>query len=317
MPTLETQTVDTDGTQSPDYTSISSWESQNRNLVTEDVLLTVEVKATTGVADSEVYVIGWTTDSTRYIIIDQVQDPLGIWNSSYYRISAVNTTVLNIGDGYTRVRKVQIELQTNGSNCTGFKWNSSQDVTADRMIAKGKAGGSNGTMRAFWVAAGGTGVGHVAVNCLALDMEEGGGSDAGFYGYLTNACKWYYCVAYNCKDGFWGNGYDDKRNCIGANNSDEDYRAGPTSDPNNLSTDGTGYTGLQNKDPKFVDAANDDFHIQSDSDAIGVGAHLAGYTTDVDGDTRDASTPDVGYDEYVDTDNIRPLLYQKRSCIVN
>lgn len=49
--------------------------------------------------------------------------------------------------------------------------------------------------------------------------------------------------------------------------------------------------------PLFVSAT--DLHLQSTSPVINMGTPIAGVTTDFDGETRDAATPDIGADEIV------------------
>ena len=52
-------------------------------------------------------------------------------------------------------------------------------------------------------------------------------------------------------------------------------------------------------DPKFVDAAHDDYHLKADSAAIDAGTDL-GIAIDVDGDPRPTGAGfDIGFDEYV------------------
>ena len=48
-----------------------------------------------------------------------------------------------------------------------------------------------------------------------------------------------------------------------------------------------------------TDAGGWDLHLKSGSDLEGLGGTTSGLTTDIDGDTRDGTTPDVGFDEFV------------------
>jgi hypothetical protein len=86
------------------------------------------------------------------------------------------------------------------------------------------------------------------------------------------------------------------------------YRSGGASTWIKLSDGATEYSGsqivssweatAQNTDPNFVNAAGDNYDIDSPSDAIDNGADLSGtFTTDYHGDTRD-SLFDIGADEY-------------------
>ncbi|MEZ4270181.1 MAG: right-handed parallel beta-helix repeat-containing protein [Myxococcota bacterium] len=51
-------------------------------------------------------------------------------------------------------------------------------------------------------------------------------------------------------------------------------------------------------DPVFVNATTNDFHLQSNSPAIGKGVPLTAVTTDFDGKPRDPSAPDIGAFEF-------------------
>ncbi|MBK9162590.1 MAG: carboxypeptidase regulatory-like domain-containing protein [Acidobacteria bacterium] len=65
-----------------------------------------------------------------------------------------------------------------------------------------------------------------------------------------------------------------------------DWQTATTQDANSLAVN-----------PLFVSAS--DLHITAGSPMIGAAAPIAGITTDLDGQTRDAATPDIGADEYV------------------
>jgi hypothetical protein len=82
--------------------------------------------------------------------------------------------------------------------------------------------------------------------------------------------------------------------CTGSNNllyrSDHTFYVGdPWVYPNDV----------LNLDPKFVDVANKNFHLQSGSPAINTGAMLSGFSTDKDGITRpQGSGWDIGAYKY-------------------
>jgi len=53
-------------------------------------------------------------------------------------------------------------------------------------------------------------------------------------------------------------------------------------------------------DPLYISATN--LHLQGTSTLIGAGTPIAGITTDIDGDTRNVTTPDIGADEALTAD---------------
>ncbi|MFA5781509.1 MAG: right-handed parallel beta-helix repeat-containing protein, partial [Bacteroidales bacterium] len=61
-------------------------------------------------------------------------------------------------------------------------------------------------------------------------------------------------------------------------------------------------------DPLFTSAA--DLHLNSLSPCINTGTPLASYTTDIDGETRDAVAPDIGADEY----SLNPQPFTSCTC---
>ena len=111
MATEVTCIVDTDATQSPDYTSLSAaivGEAgatpkcvTGADLVANDEQLTILCRATTGVADTtDVTISGFTVDETRCvkILADTGHRHEGVWDDSKYRIvgSVGNMIILAI-----------------------------------------------------------------------------------------------------------------------------------------------------------------------------------------------------------------------------
>lgn len=103
-----------------------------------------------------------------------------------------------------------------------------------------------------------------------------------------------YCLAKNCAVFHFG---DD------GGSGWFDYMNLGTGSANNASHDSSGDSGLTGLTigDEFVDvtASAWDFHLKSGSTLESAGADISGITVDVDGDTRDGSTPDVGFDELV------------------
>lgn len=93
------------------------------------------------------------------------------------------------------------------------------------------------------------------------------------------------------------------KNCIAMDCTGDDFQSKLTGSDKLLSSDTTGTTGLTSKTSsnQFVSitAGSEDLNLKAGSDAEGAGSAIGGITTDYEGDTRDASTPDCGADEFV------------------
>lgn len=95
--------------------------------------------------------------------------------------------------------------------------------------------------------------------------------------------------------------------CGKSSGSNNDWWATSSTGSHNVSSDTTAtatFTDSHNsKAPtdQFVNigAGTEDFHLKSGSFLEGEGTPVSGITTDFEGDARDGSTPDVGYDEFV------------------
>ena len=116
MPTTVNKTVITTG--GGDYTTLAAWEAaRQRDLVAADEIEVVECSGST--ADTTACdVSGWTTDATRYIVIQSSgsNKHSGVWDTSKYRLSAASGgwALLN-RHNYTQI----IGLQLSYSGATG------------------------------------------------------------------------------------------------------------------------------------------------------------------------------------------------------
>ncbi len=75
------------------------------------------------------------------------------------------------------------------------------------------------------------------------------------------------------------------------------YRNNVWFDASNPAKCGTTDHGAATSDPGFTNAAAGDLHLVASSPALGRGNAADGSVTDIDGDARDAGTPDAGADE--------------------
>lgn len=297
MATEVTCIVDTDATQSPDYTglnaalvgerSVSPKVVTSSDLVTNDEQLTIECRATTGVADTtKASFTGWTTDATRYI---KVHSPYahrhdGKWNTSKYRLETAgdwnNTTVCFLESPcYYYFENLQISSSANNSHT--FEMLNVETTDATRIYVRNciirhtHATSERYTVNGFSYV---NSADHAAVfnNCMLLNASQ-----SGYVVYSNingNGQKQYF---YNCT--FSGGGYSFyrtggssygstyARNCIFYNPGTDidgqgalhvDYASYCKTDITTTQLDSiTG--GADEATFTFVDAANYDFRLQS------------------------------------------------------
>lgn len=118
MPTTVTKIVDPDNGAGTDYTSLSAAEAgEQQNLVTNDRIMVFECRSTSGTSNGGGTSIGgWTTDSTRYIIIQSSgsNKHTGLWDTSKFRIvNSTSNNCLEINQAYTRVIGIQLQCTSN------------------------------------------------------------------------------------------------------------------------------------------------------------------------------------------------------------
>lgn len=254
---------------------------------------------------------GFTTDATHYPVINVVAGSRhpGYWDDTKYRIDIDDASDwgIDILDDYVRVQGIQVRnIAATGyggghSQATGVIWDSC--VFYD-----------NGqTTAGYGIGLRDQGTDTVIVNCLA----DGNYSQGFQFRTVTNA-KVYYSTAVNNT----GAGFDTTnapttaylKNCLAYNNTAGGFtESAPTlyleycasDDSTADNQDGDGRSGNNRVDQTFTFLSGTDFHLDpDDTGAVGYATSLAtdpdgwyNVTTDVDGDTRDASTPDIGFDE--------------------
>jgi len=276
-----------------DYTSLSAWEAaQQRDLVAVDEVAIAECYDdwVNGLSD-QVTISGWTTDTTRNIIIRAATGHRhnGTPQSGFFIsktqgfASLINVLVANV-----ELNGMDVE---NGSfSGRAISPGNNSNVLVVDCIAK-----SNET--AFTAI--GTGV--TIRKCLAYDSVTG-----------FDVLNWTAPVLQNCISENITNGVRNGANgagatlqnfvCFGNANSYVDNGSG-YSGSNNAASDaipntppGTSplLTNIVSGD--FVDEPNNNFHLASGSSLDGAGVDLsADFTTDIDGDTIVAPWP-IGFD---------------------
>lgn len=290
-----------------DYSSLSAWEAgEQRDLVAADEIAVAECYSMQDT--SQVTILGWTTDATRYI---DIKTPVaerhdGKWNTAKYRleVNASGTGVIVINEDNVRLEGLQIrhaDISPSGTECAirVLSTGGTTDLRVSYCILRDgryTVRLSSGSNHYWWnnIIYGGTVGGLVTTTYsgIILDIYSCtiiGGDTQGIarsVGVVTAKN----CYAYASGSGVAYSGTIGKTTCA--------------------SDDTTGSAGLQNiaydtSNFTNVTAGSEDLHIPSGSDLIDVGTDTSGeaapmdFTDDIDGDARGA-TWDVGADELVD-----------------
>lgn len=278
-----------------------------KNLVTADQIMVIHCEGSA--ADTVgVNVDGFTTDATRYLVIqvDQASRHDGKWNTSKYRIEANNATPIAISDDHVRV----IGLQLTVTSPTGDSKHCFRNTTAlaagaethlSHTICKGHGNNS-------WTQGGividGANVVHKSWNNIIYGLPT---NSTGVWALTGTSCTVYSTTVVGGDYGIRNDGLAiTAKNCYAGNTTTADYQ-GSITKTTCYSEDGTGSpaTSIAPTTATFVNVTGgtEDFHLVSGSGLIDVGTDTSGdaapfnFTTDIDGASR-AGTWDVGADDY-------------------
>jgi len=298
--------------QGGDYTSLSAWEAQNRDLVTaQDIENAIIDGDWSGGADTAAVVIeGWITSSTYYINIytTSAARHAGKWNTSKYRLQVSSAKALRITDKVVYLDGLQIYNTLSPDPDASLLINGSIANSLYRI--------SNSILRCtlgygLWGIPTGSGTIFYIWNNIIYDVAGRGIVPENFT---------YYIYSNTVIGGGRGIiGFDAtitaKNNY--AKGSDAAYSnfGGSLTLTTCASADDTGSVGLRNiavNTTNFtnVTGGSEDFHLPSGSALIDVGTNTSGegaplnFTTDIDGQSR-SGTWDVGADEYVAVGEIK------------
>ncbi len=322
---MATERLKTIKSSSGDYTSLSAAEAgedDTGDLVSRDEWMHFSCYSMEDTAGT-VNITGWTTDATRYILVDTPSSERhdGKWNTSKYRLSVANADVLLPNEKYIRIDGLQVELSSANAN--------GQDVLS---VSDTEAGAELWISNCIFKAAISESYWNYGVAFYDLDLSTvrmwnsvviAGGiwsnnNNAAMYvrsanAYLANIIV--YGGYYGLRSVSTAAGTYKFRNCVSYNTNGADFvfATGPTYDvaycvSEDLTADDKGGDGNktgQDLSSTFVDAANGDFHLQSTDTVLkDAGVSLASdadwgsFSTDIDGQARSGSW-DIGADEYV------------------
>ena len=311
---MATKTIKTSG---GDYTTLSAWEAGEQADITG---LGPSVAECYSMSDTTAVVIaGWTTTASDYIRIytptSERHD--GKWNTSKYRLTSGNSTAIDISEDFVRIDGLQ--LYHDGVSADNRYAVNISGTGAGAVIYVTNCilrGNNNGSWYDSGVNTTSTAVGTIYIyNNMIYDWgRSGSASHAGIcinapgaasvdaYVYNNTIQNCHYGISRLDSDIFAVNNLFSASVTADAAGT---FAAGTDYNATNAASIGYTVTGGGNTHDRtsqtftFVDAANDDFHLQSgDAGAKDFGSDLSGtFTTDIDGATR-SGTWDIGADEF-------------------
>lgn len=254
---------------------------------------------------------GWTCDVDNFVTIYTTAAARheGVASSDRYRLDpSGDTHCLRIDEFYTVVEGLELTGMS-GSSSEGIRLDGDGDYSEIGYCLIHTDSSTNNQGDGIYA----VGLNAKIYNCIIYDMERSGIHSAIGGNYAYN------CSVINCGNatypyGGYYSGYGTFTcyNCVACDCNDLDFKANSghtiTGDYNFSKDDSApGANSIHGTtDGKTVDFVNtsggtEDLHLQSTSDAIGVGTDDPSgglYDDDIDGDTR-SSTWDIGADEYV------------------
>ena len=290
-----------------DYNTLTLWEdAKDGDLVTGTRQETAECYDDDGTLDDLININGSTTNDTYYmkITVPSGDRHYGIAGAGFKIDPSSNGIVIAINDDHTVIEWVEITGWT--GNYEGINLVGASDCTIGYCLLHDASSSWAGISQSS-----NTKTGTKIYNCLIYNINN----SEGFYlkgaQYGVTHLRVTNCTAYGCVSGFFAssNNYPFVDNCLSYNNTTDFSGNFAGEGDYNFSKDDTAPGGhaihgtTDGKTPDFVSTTggSEDFHLQSTSDAIGVGVDNPGsglYSDDIDGEAR-VSTWDIGADEYV------------------
>lgn len=313
-----TRTVKSSG---GDYTTLSAWEAgEQADLTSVNEIRRAECYVLTGNAadTTAANISGWTTDATRYIAVQPstANRHAGTWSTTKYRLSVgASTYALSIAANHVRINGLQVERTA--ISATGYvvyvsgQTDAASDLHLSNILVKQLRDGTYYDT-GIYVADAEANV--KAWNCLVFGAGGVGSSNnAAFYIFSGTASAYSCTFIGGYRGAHRGGGTLTLKNCYASFDVAGGAAFGGTiTETNCASSDGTagGTAYLRNVAPDTdtfvnVSAGTEDYHLAADgaSPLQGAGVDTSGesaplnFTTDIDGDTRDAWS--IGADDGV------------------
>lgn len=237
MPGQLTQSVRPSG-QGGDFTSLSSWEAQNLNLVALDSASYVMIDGnwSGSIDSSQVYIDGWTTDALHSITIECVgtgSKHNGVWDDTKYRLEIEDSPIgcLRVGSSYITLKYLQIR---NYNSTANGRYGINAGITTGSIkvegcIVRGTNSSTYWDSPIYLYSSLYEAAGHVS-NCLVYDLQTtlidypaiylrylgtspesssisnctvyGNGTGSAGYKTVGSPSSVINCISQNCQDGF-------------------------------------------------------------------------------------------------------------------
>lgn len=304
-----------------DFTSLISWESSK-----QAVLSALEEAECYDFADSstsELVIFGWTTSAANFI---RIYTPTAerhngtsrdVTGSGFQLVNTGSTSTMNPAEEFLRIEG--IDIKSTGDNgavaCEGWSAGTSDMRFDDCIMHDTYTTASTKTVLRF---SAGTSLKATLTNCIIYGKLRGA-EFAVSANYVARYCTFYSDASTH---GVWQTsaGVVDVSNCYSGGYSTVDFQTGVSfTGSSNASSDTTATTNFTTSlaskaaADQFVNvslAASANFHLKAASDLEGAAENISGVTTDIDGDARHATAPDIGADEFVAAGGVTVPIFE-------
>jgi len=297
---------------SSSYTTLTTWETQNQNLVANNKSNVALITGSWANPEtSPLAIAGWTTDASHSITVMTTGSARhnGRWSDTAHRINGGISMTIYISN--VSLQGIQTLVFFNGLNAMGIltSYNDSPDnIIIDNCISK--TTGSVNFVPIYNIGYGiyaPYGTTQTVRNCIAYGFLTGSTSKAGFVAY-GSLITFYNCTSFGCSDGYESaGGFPVVINCLAQQCNDGFLGSwGATSKYNcsDIAGDAPG-TNARSGSVLFRNSSAYDFRLSNDDTvAKGYGKDLYNsglviWNTDIAEVTRTSGSWDIGAFAYV------------------